>query len=119
MRRLFLKTWPRMRRKVLILHAARPDFQEIKTHVLAQFGTAVWNEVFKEFRTTIDNLGLYPDAGKEIQELKELAQGNFRTRLVRQTRIVYEYDDREVLIHMFIHTLRDFRTHLLKRLFNV
>lgn len=105
-----------MRRKVLILNAARPDFREIKTHVLAQFGMAVWNEVFEEFKTTIDNIGLYPEAGKEIEELKELGQDNFRTRLVRQTRIVYEYDDKEVLIHMFIQTLRDFRTHLLKRL---
>ena len=63
--------------------------------MLARFGPAVWNEVFEEFKTTINNLGLFPE-----------------------TRIVYEYDDTEVLAHMFIHTMRDFRTHLLKRLFN-
>ena len=107
-----------MSRKVIILNSARHEFREIKNYVLTQFGTAVWNEVFEEFRATVDKIGLYPEAGKEIEELKELGQDNFRIRLVRQTRIVYEYDDKEVLIHMFIHTMRDFRTHLLKRLFN-
>lgn len=62
---------------------------------------------------------MYPEAGAEIDELKELFQEPFRIRLVRQTRIVYEYDDKEVLIHMFIHTMRDFRAHLLKRLLKV
>lgn len=107
-----------MSRKVIILNSARHEFGEIKNYVLTQFGTAVWNGVFEEFRATIDNIGLYPSAGTEILELKELGQDNFRIRLVRQTRIVYEYDDKEVLIHMFIHTMRDCRTHLLKRLFN-
>ena len=108
-----------MRRKVIILDAAKPDFQEIKTYVLSQFGREIWNQVFEEFRNTINDIGLYPEAGAEIDELKELFQEPFRIRLVRQTRIVYEYDDKEVLIHMFIHTMRDFRAHLLKRLLKV
>lgn len=108
-----------MRRKVIILDAAKPDFQEIKTSVLSQFGREIWNQVFEEFKNTINDIGLYPEAGAEIDELKELFQEPFRIRLVRQTRIVYEYDDKEVLIHMFIHTMRDFRAHLLKRLLKV
>lgn len=108
-----------MRRKVIILDAAKPDFQEIKTYVLSQFGKEIWNQVFEEFKNTINDIGLYPEAGAEIDELKELFQEPFRIRLVRQTRIVYEYDDKEVLIHMFIHTMRDFRAHLLKRLLKV
>lgn len=108
-----------MTRKVIILNVARPDFREIKTHMKSQFGDAVWNDVNEEFKTTINNIASNPEAGKEVEELKELGQGNFRTRLVRQTRIVYEYDDKEVLAHMFIHTKRDFRAHLMRRLFNV
>ena len=108
-----------MSRKVLILNVAKPDFREIKTHVKSQFGEAVWKDVNEEFKTTVNNIGLNPEDGKEIEELKELGQENFKQRLVRQTRIVYEYDDKEVLVHMFIHTKRDFRTHLMKRLFNV
>lgn len=108
-----------MSRKVIILHVAKPDFREIKTHVKSQFGDAVWNDVNEEFKTTINNIALNPEAGKEVEELKELGQENFRTRLVRQARIVYEYDDKEVLVHMFIHIKRDFRAHLMRRLFNV
>jgi toxin ParE1/3/4 len=108
-----------MSRKVIILNVAKPEFREIKTYVKSQFGEAVWNDVNEEFKITINNIGLNPEAGEEIDELKEFGQESFRTRLVRQTRIVYEYGDNEVLVHMFIHTKRDFRTHLMKRLFNV
>lgn len=108
-----------MTRKVIILNVAKTDFREIKTHVKFQFGDAVWSDVNEEFKATINNIGLNPEAGKEVEELKELGQENFRTRLVRQTRIVYEYDDKEILVHMFIHTKRDFRAQLMRRLFNV
>ncbi len=108
-----------MTRKVIILNVAKPDFREIKTYAKSQFGDAVWNEINEEFKAAISNIALNPEAGKEVEELKELGQENFRTRQVRQTRIVYEYDDKEILVHMFIHTKRDFRAHLMRRLFNV
>jgi toxin ParE1/3/4 len=108
-----------MSRKVIILNVAKPDFREIKTYVKSQFGDAVWNDVNEELKTTINNIALNPEAGKEVDELRELGQENFRTRLVRQIKIVYEFDDKEVLVHMFIHTKRDFRAHLMRRLFNV
>ena len=76
-----------MRRKVIILDAAKPDFQEIKTYVLSQFGREIWNQVFEEFKNTINDIGLYPEAGAEIDELKELFQEPFRIRLVRQTEL--------------------------------
>ena len=108
-----------MSRRVIILNVAKPDFREIKTHAESQFGDAVWNDVNEEIKSTINNIALNPEAGKEVEELRELGQEIFRTRLVRQTRIVYEYDDKEVLVHMFIHTKRDFRAHLMRRLFDV
>lgn len=107
-----------MIRKVIILNVAKPDFREIKTYVQSQFGDAVWNDVNEEFKTAINNIALNPEAGKEVEELKELGQENFRVSLVRQTRIIYEYDDKQVLVHMFIHAKRDFRAHLMRRLFN-
>jgi plasmid stabilization system protein ParE len=108
-----------MTRKVIILNVAKPDFREIKTHVKSQFGDAVWNEVNQEFKVALNNIALNSEAGKEVEELKDLGIENFRIRLVRQTRIVYEYDEQEVVVHMFVHTKRDFRAHLMRRLFNV
>ncbi|MDR2214814.1 MAG: type II toxin-antitoxin system RelE/ParE family toxin [Nevskiaceae bacterium] len=107
-----------MRRKVIILNAAKPDFREVKHYVNAQFGKNVWKAAYQEFKKTIRNIGLNPASGKRMEELADLGLDNFRIRLVRQTRIVYEYDETTVLIHMFIHTRRDFRAHLLRRLLN-
>lgn len=107
-----------MSRKIIMLNVAKPDFREIRNYVKSQFGDAVWTEVNNEFKATIISIGLNPEAGTEIEELKEVGQVNFKTRLARQIRIVYEYDDTDVLIHMFIHTRRDFRAHLMKRLLN-
>lgn len=104
-----------MTRKVIILDIAKPDFKEIKNYVKAQFGETVWNEVNQEFKDTIKAIGLNPEAGTYLEELKILGLTNFRQRLVRQTRIIYEFNDSEVLVQMFIHTKRDFRTHLEKR----
>jgi len=108
-----------MSHKVIILDVAKPDFRDIKSYVKLNFGDNVWNEVNQEFKDTIKAIGLNPEAGKTIEELNELGEGNFRQRLVRQTRIIYEYDDKQVLVHMFLHTKRDFRTHLMKRMFKI
>ena len=105
-----------MSRKVTILDAAKPDFRQVRAYVKAQFGDMVWAEVNLEFKAMVTTIGLNPQAGKQIEELADLGQKNFRFRLVRQTKIVYEYGDEEVLVHMFIHAKQDFRTHLMKRL---
>lgn len=108
-----------MNRKVIILDVAKPDFREIKAYVESQFGGLVWGEVNQEFKAAIKAIGTHPETGKEIEMLKELGVGNFRFKLVRQTRIIYEYNERQVIVHMFIHTRRDFRTQLVKRLLNM
>jgi len=106
-----------MSHKVIILDVAKPDFRQVRTYMKAQFGETVWEAVNLEFKAMLKDIGLNPDAGKQIDELVELGQMNFRFRLVRQTKIVYESDAKEVLVHMFIQTKQDFRTHLMKRLF--
>lgn len=105
-----------MSHKVIILDVAKPDFRLVRTYVKTHFGEVVWSEVNLEFKAMMKAIGLNPQAGRQIDELAELGLKNFRFRLVRQTKIVYEYDDDEVLIHLFIHTKQDFRTHLMKRL---
>ena len=94
-----------MSRKVIILDVAKPDYREIKSYVKDQFGETVWNEANQEFKTTISNIGSNPEAGKVIEELNDLGEGNFRLRLVRQSRIVYEYDDK--FLYVIIIDKRD------------
>ena len=108
-----------MSHKVIVLDVAKPDFREIRSYVQNEFGDTVWNEVNLAFKDMVRKIAAHPENGKEIVELKEIGLQNFRFRMVRQTKIVYEFNDTEVLVHMFIQTRRDFRTHLMKRLFNL
>ena len=66
---------------------------------------------------TIQRLAANPMLGTHLEELGAFGYGNYRKTLVRQTRVVYEFDNEQLIIHLFIHTKRDFRAHLEKRLF--
>lgn len=106
-----------MTRNAIILHGAKADFREIKKYVKKQFGDLIWSEVNQEFKDTIQRLCANPLFGTHIDELDPFGYENYRKALVRQTRVIYEFDSQQVIIHMFIHTKRDFKTHLEKRLF--
>jgi len=106
-----------MTRNAVILHGAKADFREIKKNVKKQFGDLVWATVNQEFKDNIKLIIANPLLGTHIDELGSFGYDNYRKTLVRQTRLIYEFDSQQVIIHMFIHTKRDFKTHLEKRLF--
>lgn len=108
-----------MTRKINILDSAKEEFKDIKKYVKSDFGGVVWNEVNSEYKNALKLIKNNPDIGSYIAELKDIGILNVRCKLVRQTKIVYEFDDDSVVIHMFISTKKDFRVHLLKRLFNL
>jgi plasmid stabilization system protein ParE len=105
-----------MTRNVVILDGAKADFREIKKNVRKQFGDLVWADVNQEFQSAVKRIGANPLLGTHIDELGAFGYDHYRKALVRQTRIIYEFDDQTVIVHLFIHTKRDFRTHLEKRL---
>ncbi|WP_394756078.1 type II toxin-antitoxin system RelE/ParE family toxin, partial [Rhodoferax sp.] len=73
-------------------------------------------EVNQEFKDTIKHIAANPLLGTRIEELGALGYDNYRKIFVRQSRVVYEFDSQQLIVHMFIHTKRDFKTHLEKRL---
>ena len=105
-----------MTRHAIILHGAKADFRDIKSYVKKQFGDLVWAQVNQEFKDAIQHITANPLLGSRIDELGALVYDNYRKTLVRQTQVVYEFDSQQLIVHMFIHTKRDFRTHLEKRL---
>jgi plasmid stabilization system protein ParE len=105
-----------MTRKAIILNGAKADFLEIRNYVRRQFGDLVWAEVNQEFKDTIKNIAANPLLGTHIEELGALGYEQYRKTLVRQSRVIYEIDSKQIIVHMFIHTKRDFKTHLEKRL---
>jgi toxin ParE1/3/4 len=102
-------------RKALILDAAKSDYKAIKQHVKREFGDACWETSHKAFLDALDHIKQSPEMGLDLDELKFLGITAFRSKLVNQTRIIYEFDDANIIIHMFIHTRRDFTSHLLNR----
>jgi len=105
-----------MTRHAVILDGAKADFSEIKKYVKNQFGDLVWAEVNQEFKDTIQHITANPLFDTRIDELDTLGYDNYRKTFVRQTRIVYEFDSQKLIVHMFVHAKRDFKTHLEKRL---
>ena len=105
-----------MTRTAVILEGAKADFREIRKNVKKQFGDLVWAEVNQEFKNTIKHITTHLQFGAPIEELGLVGYGNYRKTIVRQTRVIYEFDSQLVIIHMFIHTKRDFKTQLEKRL---
>jgi plasmid stabilization system protein ParE len=104
-----------MTRHEVILDGAKSDFSTIKKYVKKQFGDLVWAEVNQEFKETIKHITVNPLLGTHVEELAGLGYDHFRKTLVRQTRVVYEFDSQRVIVHMFIHTKRAFKTHLENR----
>ena len=105
-----------MTRRAVVLDGAKADFREIKKRVRQRFGDLVWADVNQEFKDTIRHITANPLLGTRVEELGELGYDNFRKTLVRQTRVIYEFDTQLLIVHMFVHTKRDFKTHLEKRL---
>ncbi|MGK5077767.1 type II toxin-antitoxin system RelE/ParE family toxin [Janthinobacterium sp. HLX7-2] len=107
-----------MTRKIVVLDSAKEEFKDIKKYVKTKFGDASWYKANAEYKDSIQEIKRNPHIGSYIDELKEIGITNVKYTLVHQTKIVYEFDDDLILIHMFINTKRDFRTHLFKRLFS-
>ena len=105
-----------MTRNAVILDGAKADFLEIKKYFKKQFGDLVWGEVNQEFKDTIKHITTNPMLGTHVEELAGLGYDNFRKTLVRQTRVVYEFDSQQLVVHMIVHTKKDFKTHLANRL---
>lgn len=102
-------------RNAVILDSAKFEYKAIKQHVRREFGEASWAKTQGAFKEAITLIKHSPEIGLEIDELSALGITIFRSKLVGQTRIIYEFDDVNVIIHMFIHTRRDFRSHLINR----
>ncbi len=105
-----------MSRRIVILDSAKEEFRNIRKYVRKEFGESVWNEINAEYKSSFRLIKKDPQIGSCIDELKEIGIVDIRCVLVRQTRVIYEFDEALVLVHMFIATRRDFRTHLLERL---
>ncbi|WP_175888126.1 type II toxin-antitoxin system RelE/ParE family toxin [Burkholderia contaminans] len=108
-----------MSHKVHILAFAKDDYREIRSYVKRQFGNNVWKEVEADYKKVIGQIAEMPETGSIPEEVSALGITDYRQRLVRQTRVLYQIKDNEIYVHMFLDTNRDFQTMLLKRLMKI
>ncbi|MGN2435648.1 type II toxin-antitoxin system RelE/ParE family toxin [Pseudomonas syringae] len=104
-----------MTRNIVILESAKDDFKEIKIYGHSEFGDSIWKTVNAEYKAAFKDIQKNPEHGTDIEELKQLGFFNIKSRLVRQTRVIYEFDDATVYVRILISTKRDFGRHLMKR----
>lgn len=105
-----------MTRRIVVLDSAKEDFKDIQRYVKQNFGDAVWRTVHAEYQDAFRRIQQAPQTGTPIELLADLGLSHVRYALVRQTRLVYEFDDSLIIVHLLIGTRQDFRAHLLKRL---
>ena len=105
-----------MARKAVVLDGAKADYKAIKGYVKGKFGEEVWMAANKEFKSATKHVAAHPESGVQLEELSQFGFSCFRKTLVRQTWIVYEYDNDFLIFYMFIHMKRDFRAHLMHRM---
>ncbi len=106
-----------MSRRAVILTGAKADFKEVKQYVKRKFGDAVWANANQDFKNTIQSITANPPLGSNIEQLGPVGYASYKQTFVDSTKVGYAFDDDELTVHMFIHTRRNVRSHLEKRLF--
>jgi plasmid stabilization system protein ParE len=101
---------------VFILDSAKGDYREIRTRVRHKFGEKVWKASEQKYKEVLRDIGEFPFAGFIPDEVVSLGLQGIRERLVGQTRVIYEVDEQNVYVSMFVSTRRDFMTMLTDRL---
>lgn len=105
-------------RRVLISASAKRDFNQIKSYVVRKFSVVDWGNIVEEWQVNINKIANNPEIGTHISELDGTGYSNFKKYHHKNVYVVYSFTDSEVRVHMFIPSMRDFRTHLMNRLLN-
>ncbi len=105
-----------MAHSVFILDSAKNDYREIRKYVRHKFGEKVWKASEQQYKEVLSNIGEFPFAGFVPEEAVSLGLQGIRESLVGQTRVIYEVDEQDVYVSMFVSTRRDFMTMLTDRL---
>lgn len=105
-----------MSAKVQILEFAKEDYRKIRRWVKAEFGLQVWSKIEAEYKQVLTHIGQSPMAGSVPNELLALGLQDYRQRMVKQTRIIYQIKGDRVFVHLFVDSSRDFSEALYQRL---
>lgn len=102
--------------KVVILQSAQTDLKELRTYLVRQFSTHIWQSTYTDLKTAILGLADLPYSGPVPEEIEKLNLGQYRQIVLGMNRIIYEVREKTVFIHIIVDTRKSLPTLLMNRL---
>ncbi len=102
--------------RVVILHSAETDLQELRRHVSGRFGAAAWSDSYAKTKQAVARIATHPLSGKIPEELVELSLMQYRQVMAGMNRIIYELRDDTAYVHLVCDARRDLRSLLMQRI---
>ncbi|WP_426176910.1 type II toxin-antitoxin system RelE/ParE family toxin [Massilia sp. TWR1-2-2] len=102
--------------RVVFLDSAEQDLKELKRYIVRNFGRIAWQNSYREIRTSIAALKLFPLSGRVPDELRNLQLSRYRQVIAGRNRIIYELRQDTIFIHIVCDARKDLRTVLITRL---
>lgn len=103
-------------RKIKFLKFSKGDYKEIQSYVVNKFSVLDWNNINNEWQEIVKSVSENPLIGSKIEELDGTGFVNFKKYHHKNVYMVYSFNEENIYIRMFIPSMRDFRTHLMRRL---
>ncbi|MBN6773045.1 type II toxin-antitoxin system RelE/ParE family toxin [Pseudomonas granadensis] len=102
--------------KIVILQSAQADLKELRTYLVRQFSTQIWQSTYADLKTAILGLADQPYSGSIPVEIEKLNLGQYRQIISGMNRVIYEVREATVFIHIVVDTRKSLPALLMKRL---
>ena len=105
--------------KIVILESAEHDLNDLKTYIVKNFSTKIWQNTYAKLKESIRSLQDFPCAGSIPEELEKLNLSQYRQVVSGLNRIIYEVRQDIIYIHIIVDSRRDMSALLIRRLLRV
>ncbi|PKH83979.1 plasmid stabilization protein [Pseudomonas sp. Choline-02u-1] len=102
--------------KVVILQSAQTDLKEIRTYLVKEFSSQIWQKTYADLKISILGLADLPYSGSIPEEIEKLNLGQYRQIISGMNRIIYEVREKTVFVHIIVDTRKSLPALLMKRL---
>lgn len=102
--------------KVVILHSATRDLKDIKSYLIRQFSTSIWEQSYDALKQPMRRLETQPYAGSIPEEIEKLNLSQYRQVVSGMNRIIYEIRDQIIYVHIIADTRKNLQALLLRNL---
>jgi len=102
--------------RIVFLRSAEQDLKVLRAYIVRNFGHSVWQACYSKIKDAVTGLKDFPLCGSMPDELQSLSLTQYRQVISGMNRIIYEYRQGTVYIHVVCDTRKDMLTLLRERL---